>query len=326
MHSSTSASDPRRATRAILLLLAGVVAWFALLEVGMRLALPRLSETQRRMEADAAAAFRLGPLAADGAHTVLIIGNSLLEQGIRRQQLQDALSPAYAVAYYPIEDTTYLDWLYGLRRLFADGSRPDTVVLCMSGRQLLSNSTYGEISARRLLQPGDLPRLVHDARLDMMTASAYLFATKSAWLGNRSFLRLGLLQKWLPRSDLLAAHLTGVDPLPLVVNEETLARAMSRLAALQALAREHGVRFVYLVPPSLNRADIGAALAERARSSGIPVLLTYAPAEMPRQNFADGLHLNPTGAAEFTARVGPALREVLKAAAAPGMTPPAPAH
>jgi hypothetical protein len=298
--------------RAIVLLLAGIVAWFALLEVGMRLALPHLSETQRRMESDATVAFRLEPRAGSGARTVLIIGNSLLEQGIRRQQLQDALSPGYSVAYYPIEDTTYLDWLYGLRRLFADGSRPDTVVLCMSGRQLLSNATYGEIFARRLLQPGDLPQVMHDARLDMMTASAYLFATKSAWLGSRSLLRLGLLQKWLPRSDLLAAHLTGVDPLPLVVNEQTLARAMSRLAALQSLAREHGVRFVYLVPPSLNRADIGAALAARAQDSGIPVLLTYGPAEMPRQNFVDGLHLNAAGATEFTARAGPALLEVLK--------------
>jgi hypothetical protein len=323
MHSSISASDPRPATRAILLLLAGLVAWFALLEVGMRLALPHLSETQRRMEGDAAAAFRLEPRAADGAHTVLIIGNSLLEQGIRRQQLQDALRPAYAVAYYPIEDTTYLDWLYGLRRLFADGARPDTVVLCMSGRQLLSNATYGEIFARRLLQPRDLPQLARDARLDMMTVSAYLFATKSAWLGSRSFLRLGLLQKWLPRSDLLAAHLTGVDPLPLVVNEQTLTRAMARLATLQALARDHGVRFVYLVPPSLNRADIGAALAERAKASGIPVLLPYGPAEMPRQNFADGLHLNPSGATQFTARVGPALLEVLGSTASPGSPPPA---
>ena len=53
----------------------------------------------------------------------------------------------------------------------------------MSGRQLLSNATYGETFAYRLLQPRDLPQVMHDARLDMMAASAYLFATKSAWLG-----------------------------------------------------------------------------------------------------------------------------------------------
>jgi hypothetical protein len=312
--------------RAIVLLLAALVAWFALLEVAMRVALPRLSETQRRMEADAAVASALQPLGAHGEHTVLIIGNSLLEQGINRRQLQAEVSPGYAVAYYPIEDTTYLDWLYGLRRLLAQGSRPATVVLCMSGRQLLSNATYGEIFAYRLLQPRDLPQVMHEARLDMMTASAYLFATKSAWLGSRSTLRLGLLEKWLPRSDLLAAHLTGVDPLPPVVNEETLGRAMARLQSLKVLAAEHGVRFIYLVPPSLNRADVGAALAARARAAGIEVLLPYGPAEMPRQNFSDGLHLTPAGASDFTARVGPALLGELQSDPPPGGPAPVPAH
>ena len=142
--------------RAIFVLLAALVAWFTLLEVAMRVALPRLSETERRMQADAAVAFQLRPLGEHGEPTVLIVGNSLLEQGINRSQLQRAMSPGYFVAYYPIEGTTYLDWLYGLRRLLAQGSRPATVVLCMSGRQLLSNATYGDTFAYRLLQPRDL--------------------------------------------------------------------------------------------------------------------------------------------------------------------------
>jgi hypothetical protein len=326
MPSSTSASEPRRALRAIFVLLAALVAWLALLEVAMRVALPHLSETERRMAADASLAFRLGPRGEHGEPTVLIVGNSLLEQGINRAQLQAAMSPGYVVAYYPIEGTTYLDWLYGLRRLLAQGSHPATVVLCMSGRQLLSNATYGDTFAYRLLQPRDLPQLMQDARLDMMTASAYLFATKSAWLGSRNALRVGLLQKWLPRSDLLAAHVTVVDPLPLVVNDQTLARAMTRLQSLQALAREHGVRFVYLVPPSLNRSDLGAALAARARAAGVEVLLPYAPTEMPRQKFTDGLHLSPAGATDFTARVGPALLKVLQGAPPEDGAAPASAH
>jgi len=302
--------------RAILVLLAALVAWFALLEVAMRLALPHLSESERRVEDDADRALHLQPLGAHGEPTVLLVGNSLLEQGINRQQLQEAMSPGYSLAFYPIEGTTYLDWLYGLRRLFAQGARPATVVVCMSGRQLLSNATYGETFAYHLLQPSDLPRVMQDARLDMMTASAYLFATKSAWLGSRNVLRAGVLQRWLPRSDLLAAHVTAVDPLPLVVNQETLGRAVARLQSLQQLARTHGVRFIYLVPPSLYPADIGAPLAARARASGIEVLLPFEPAEMPRQKFSDGLHLSSDGATDFTARVGPALLGQLRSDAA----------
>lgn len=312
--------------RAILVLLAALVAWFALLEVAMRVALPHLSQSERRIEDDADRAFHLQPLGARGEPTVLFVGNSLLEQGINRHQLQAAMSPGYALVYYPIEGTTYLDWLYGLRRLFAQGARPATVVVCMSGRHLLSNATYGETFAYHLLQPSDLPQVMHDAHLDMMTASDYLFATKSAWLGSRNVLRAGVLQKWLPRSDLLAAHVTAVDPLPVVVNVETLGRAVERLQSLQALAREHGARFVYLVPPSLNRADIGAALAVRARAAGVEVLLPFEPAEMPRQKFSDGLHLSPDGATDFTARVGPALLGALRRDAAPDHPPPPPAR
>jgi lysophospholipase L1-like esterase len=113
--------------------------------------------------------------------------------------------------------------------------------------------------------------------------------------------------------------------LPLIVNAQTLERAMARLQSLQALAQEHGVRFVYLVPPSLNRADIGAALAARAHAAGIEVLLPYGPAEMPRGNFTDGLHLSPAGATDFTARVAPALLGTLQSAAGRS-EPPAPAR
>jgi hypothetical protein len=319
MRSSTSASDPKAALRALLLLLAALLLYLLALEVAMRTVLPRISETQRRMTQDARLAATLQPTSADGARTILLIGNSLLAQGIDRPQLQEEMHPAYTVGFYPIEGTTYLDWLYGLRRLFAEGAHPSVVVLCMSGRQLLSNTTFGEAFANRLLQLRDLPEVMRAARLDMMTTSAYLFANKSAWLGARSAFRDGLLQKWLPQSDLLAAHLTVVDPLPLLVNEKTLSRATERLLTLQALARAHGAEFIYLVPPTLNTADIAPALAARARSAHVAVLMPYPPGEMPAAKFVDGFHLNPGGAINFSLRVGPALQQALNSAAA---TPP----
>jgi lysophospholipase L1-like esterase len=311
MPSSTFASDPRAAPRAIVLLLAALLAYLLGLEVAMRTVLPRISETQRRMAQDARAVALLQPQSAAGAHTVLLVGNSLLAQGIDRQRLQQGMRPDYAVTYYPIEGTTYLDWLYGLRRLFAEGARPAAVVLCISGRQLLSNDTFGETFARRLLQVHDLPDLVRVAHLNMMSASAYFFANKSAWLGARSAFRDGLLQKWLPRSDLLAARLTPVDPLPLLVNDQTLRRAVERLSDLQALAAKYGAEFVFLLPPTLNTNDISPVLASRARSVHIPVLVPYRPGEMPRDKFVDGFHLNSQGATDFSARVAPVLLEAL---------------
>ena len=42
---------------------------------------------------------------------------------------------------------------------------------------------------------------------------------------------------------------------------------MARLETLKRLAETDGVRFVYLIPPSLNRADIGSRPAPRARAA-----------------------------------------------------------
>lgn len=313
MRSSTSASDPKAAARAIVLLLAALVVYLLTLEVGMRTVLPMISHTERRMEQDERVAATLTPQSPDGARTVLLIGNSQLQEGVDRQELQERMQPRYIVAYYPIEDTTYLDWLYGLRRLFAQGARPSAVVLCISARKLLSNSTDGELFAYRLLQTRDLPQVVQDARIDMMTATAYFFASKSAWLGMRSLFRGSLLHKSLPGADLLAAHLYAIDP-QLVVNEQTLARALEHLRMLRKLAQSQGVEFIYLVPPALNSPDIASPIAERARAAGIPVLMPYQPGEMSPEKFRDGLHLSPKGATDFSDRIAPALQRMLGSA------------
>src|SRR4029077_9971113 len=101
MRSSTSASDPKAAARAIVVLLAAMTVYFVALEVAMRTVLPRISANQRRIVQDANRAQALTARSADGAHTVLLVGNSLLVQGVDRQQLQQRLLPQYAVTYYP---------------------------------------------------------------------------------------------------------------------------------------------------------------------------------------------------------------------------------
>ena len=311
MRSSTSASDPKAATWAIVVLLAAMTVYFVALEVAMRTVLPRISALQRRMVQDANLAQALTPRSADGARTVLLIGNSLLAQGVDRQELQQRLRPRYAVTYYPIEGTTYLDWLYGLRRLYARGARPAAVVLCMSARQLLSNGTDGDVFAYWLLQTRDLPGVVQDGRLDLMTASAYFFASKSAWLGARNGIRDNVLEKWLPRADVLAAHLIVVDPLPTVLNQQTQTRAIERLRRLRDVAQAHGSEFIYLVPPSLSTKDIAPGIALPARAVGIAVLIPYRPGEVSPSKFVDGFHLNASGAIDFSDRIAPALLDVL---------------
>lgn len=277
----------------------------------MRELLPRISEYEHREQQDSLAAGHLRATEPDGARTVLLVGNSLLLHGIDRGQLRALVAPGYRVIVYPIEGTTYLDWEYGLRRLFAEGSRPGVVVLCISARHVVSDATNGEGFAHSMMRMSDLPGVVREAHLDMMNVSAYFFANKSKWLGARTNFRAALLERWLPGADLLAADLTVPDRVPFVANASTTQRAVQRLQSLQALAAEHGAGFVYLVPASLNPLDPAPALAVGAAQAGVKVLIPYRPAEMPASAFSDGFHLNPQGATLYTQRAGQALRELL---------------
>lgn len=307
--------------RALIWLLSGILLYFAILEVAMRTVFPKISHGQYREQTDYRAATAVRSVADGGRKSVLVIGNSLLLQGIDRAKLQQMLAPAAAVTVFPIEGTTYFDWYYGLRRLFAEGARPATIVLCINSRQVISNGTNGERFARSLMRLRDLPAVAEAAKLDSMTVSSYFFANASAWLGGRSYLRNGLLQRWMPDADILVTHFTARDLAPFTASPMVVATALSRLEQFAALSQENGAEFIWLVPPTLNSADPAPAIKRAAAVHDLPVLIPYRPGSLPRSVFADGFHLNSQGAALFTAQAAPALREQLSASLHAGRTP-----
>jgi len=126
---STSSSEIRAATRAIALLLTGLFLYSAGLEVVTRRDLSRISRIQRRIHEDLSAAKSIAPRAKNDPSTMLVVGSSLLLTGVDRASLKKELAPNFLVTLLPIENTQFEDWYFGLRRLFAEGSRPSIVVL-----------------------------------------------------------------------------------------------------------------------------------------------------------------------------------------------------
>jgi len=303
MRLSIFASDGLRAPAAIAILLAALATYFCVLEVAMRVVVPSLSAEQQRQEKDYRSALALQPRTPAGAATVLVVGNSLLLHGVVRSQLRASLAPQYAVELYPIQGTDFLDWYFGLRRLFARGSHPSTVIVCMNVRGLISDSTDGEGFARVMMQMQDLPQVRRLAGLDMMATSDYFFANVSAWIGGRVYFRNGVLEKWMPHASMLVAHFSAVDPTLLTASPTVIARALEHLRLIRALCRSRGITFIMLIPPSRNRNDPAPTIAAYAAREDIPVLIPYGPGEMPAENFSDGLHLNDSGAALFTSRL-----------------------
>jgi hypothetical protein len=288
MHLFTSGSKALNPTQAIVLLLALTGCYLCALELGTRLLLPHLSHTQHRIATDYPAARSLPRKWPDGSDSVLIVGNSLLVDGIDRTDLQRRML-GYHIALYPVEATTYLDWYFGLRRLFAEGSRPSVVILTVNVRHVLSDSTNGESFARFMMKMSDLMDVSRAAKLNLMSTGTYFFANLSEWLGTRVWIRNALLAEWLPDAPLLVVHLsTRGSEIPVTA----MPLAAARLQKMRDLCNSYGAGFALLIPPYLDVGDLPSALVSEAAQLGVTVLLPYRPGEMPAADFADGFHLN----------------------------------
>jgi hypothetical protein len=307
---STSDSDRRNATRAIVVLLAALLGYFCALEAVTRIAFPRINHVWRTIQADHLRAVSLRPDPRDKSVTMLIVGNSYLEVGVNRDSLQEEIAPNYSLAYLPMSGTSYLDWYFGLRRLFAEGSRPAIVGVCLSTRDLISDTTDGGSFANSLMLKRDILQVKRESHLDNTAASEYLFANFSSWLGHRGEIHNWLLRKSAPGINNLVLYFRPKNR-PLPPASDIVARALPRLRLLSEVCQQNGSRFFLLIPPTRDVNDASNEVKAAAAKEGLLVVLPFQHAELPESVFLDGAHLNPQGAALFTARLGPTLLQSL---------------
>jgi hypothetical protein len=317
MHSSTSSFDagglPVAATRSTMTARKGIIALLlglAVILLGLETASPfiltHLSRIERRVENETRDARALGPFTADGRPTVLLTGNSLLIEGVQMDALHDTLAPQYEVSRLAIEQTHYLDWYFGIRRLLEQGSHPSVIILSLATDQLASRFTLGESFAHRQMSIRDFPLAVREANLDKTTASTYLFAHWSNWLADKGFIRQDVLILLVPNFRDLAARIADHGP---HVNDPSvlLRMAQQRLPELHDLSETYGVKIVLLVPPTLHQ-DHSQEVQELGENSGVPVWVLVSPGEFSRDLFRDGFHLNRQGSQIFTERLADQIR------------------
>jgi hypothetical protein len=300
------ARHPMSARTGIAALLTGLALILLGLELSSPLILNRLSRIERRVENETQAAHTLRPFTPDGRPTVLLVGNSLLLEGVQADALRDNLSAKYAVSRLAIEQTHYLDWYFGLRRLLEEGSRPSVIILTLATDQLASRFTLGESFAHRQMSALDFPLAVREAKLDKTTASTYFFAHWSNWLADKGFIRQDVLILLMPNFRALAGRIADHGP---HVYEPTvlLGMAKQRLPELHDLAQTYGVKIVLLVPPTLHQ-DYSQEVQVLGDKVGVPVWVLSPPGEFPRDLFLDGFHLNLRGSEIFTTRLANRIR------------------
>ena len=312
MLSSTSSSNSA-SNRDVVLLLALLLAFVLALEGAARFVMPRKSVGISRITRDLADTTNLGPISRDGRPTVLLVGNSLLLDGIDRGQLITLTKDAADVHMFPAEGTMYVDWKFGLRRLFYSGTRPSLIVLCVNAEQLTTRGTNGATFAHFMMPLRDYREVVRESDLHPMAASEYFLAHWSYWLATRGNVRMGIMERVIPGAKALVPHLTLSGKHNSDDAGRMTALIVDRLQTLQAEAARNGSKFVWLVPPTENSADLGPDAVVQATAAGVAVLIPYQPGEMPAANYADGFHLNAEGARLLTPKVASSLKALIQA-------------
>src|SRR5260221_10778462 len=180
MRSSISDSKSQAITYAKVL--AGIcVILLIAIELSAAYLLKHDSATYARISQQYDEAVKMHPSGYGGPPGVLMVGNSLLLHGVELDRLREMTGSRMQI--YPIflEATGYYDWLYGLRRLFRQGSRPQVVVVGLPVDLFLGTGVRQDYSPLMLFDVRDVLGVASDLRLDNTATSNLLLEHSSTF-------------------------------------------------------------------------------------------------------------------------------------------------
>jgi hypothetical protein len=293
--------------RAVVVLLALIALFLVAVELFAREGVVWMSKVEAREQREYDAAVAAKP--SDGRKTVLMLGNSLMGEGVRFDDVRAALEPAWDSRKLYIDDTGYYDFFYGMRRLYAQGARYSAILVFLTPRQLVRPGVRGDYFAYRLMSAPDVVKVARDTGLSRTDASNMLFANFSAFYGLRTVIRNVLLGRLLPVLPPLMSLITSGRGAPLT-SQEIYSSAIVRLRAYRELASSQNSRIILVMPPQVEPE--GVDVTQLAASQAGITVVTVSPAVTGPSDFRDGFHLNPEGARKYTAALIPAIARALQ--------------
>lgn len=283
--------------KAIAWSLIGTIVFLGGLEVGARVIYDRASRIGGRIAGEYAAARSIPPANPGERPAVLFVGNSLLLEGVDFPELQRKVATEARVSRFIVENTGWLDWYYGIRRLLGEGSRPKAIALCLNSLQLVSSTIRGDYSSFYLFQTRDIPTVAQQAHYNLTRASGLVFAHYSRFFADRNNLRSFLLNRADPAYVGMMFQMT-TKPAPLPAGAEIERVAETRLGELKTDCDRAGVKCILLIPPGSTAGEKEISVA--AGRVGVDVWVPIPQNALPQSEFTDGYHLNQHGATIFT--------------------------
>lgn len=230
---------------------------------------------------------------------VLMVGNSLLLHGVKLDRLQTMTSSSMRI--YPIflEATGYYDWLYGLQRLFRQGSRPQVVVLGVGVNYLLKDGVRQDYVPMMFLDTKDTFAMASDLHMDRTETSNLFLEHSSIFWDTRSAMRMQVLNHMVPHLEDLFLFLNPKPAVPQGREFEEI--AVPRLRRLLALCESNGAKLILLLPPTLSSESAINQMVYDSHLVGVDVSVPINPTTLSEKFYEpDGMHLNPDGAVLFT--------------------------
>ena len=312
MTSSISSSDERGGgapRRAIAAMLIGVALLGVGLELGTRYVVTPSSATESRIVEEVALATR----PAESARIpVLMVGNSLLLDAVDMPFLRNGMESQYDVRRVVIEQTTYLDWVYGLRALRELGSPASVELVFLDIPQLVSLRPRGEYLAARLLTPKASVQVGVEAGLHPTDISRIVTSSMSDFYGIRAETRKFALFRLFPEMERLAPLLrpaVGTQQPQAQFERVDVVRAHIRRLSDESLRR--CARLTLVVPPTKTGVSPDSAMLRGLVEDGLPVLAPPATIRFYSADFSDEYHLSTSGRDKYTVWLRDALSTAL---------------
>src|SRR5216684_8244124 len=298
MPSSTSSSKPGALFHAKLLV--GICALLIVaFEFFSDFLLKQHSETYARVSRQYAEAVKMRPAKPSEPTSVLIIGNSLLLEGVDVDRLKKLTSSQMHVYPIFVEATGYYDWFYALQRLFREGAKPQVVVLGVGVNSFLADSVRQDYVPMMLFDMRDSLAVASDLKMDRTATSNLLLAHSSVFWDTRTVLRTQILRHAVPHYAELVLLLKPQPAIPPPHQFQTIAN--SRLEQLREQYQAHGAQLIILVPPTPSSEDAVRQMTLASRTAGVDTLVPINPRALSAKYYQpDELHLNSEGAALFT--------------------------
>lgn len=279
-----------------------------------------------RLSADVKHIRQIPALAAQMARArgerVLLLGNSLTREGVKIAHVRSALEcgdgrPVFCEIAYP-DDTAVLDWYYLFRHYFSGRSAPDYLVLGYVKDHLADSETvhadriaayFGGWSNASEMLSTDLHTL--NGRMD------YLLSSALRVFSERERVRLRVLSIVAPDILQAAQRLNEAERMRVGADEAGKRPTYTRLERLLELCARRKVRAVFVAMPQPTPSYVDPELpVVLARHGGQFLDMRYTPG-LTKEDYADGFHMNPRGAAIYSQALGRKLRALMGPCDAP---------